>query len=314
MLTGFYSPQSAPTLTCPSEGSVIELDEGYTGPLSGGASGLVAYDSDDNETLSFVVTPENVVALHAIKVDDHVFNSSWVVLTAQLPGAIEVFVSVQDAEGLPSNTTCDFLFSFQEVNHAPKILVQSSTANVSELAAAGTVLLTLSATDSNMRQNLVFSLAPSEPSTHRHLFACNSTARGVGSLFLRKNHLDYELVRKYQVTVRVTDDGLWVKPSEPPQLFSEVVVTIYVTDEEDRPVVFSVTGGSSFGLATAGGEFLTIDGRFFGSLLPPVVLPEGQLWLDQSTGAQLNLKVRTAALAQIWSAAGCQGHKVTAAG
>jgi hypothetical protein len=45
------------------------LDEGYIGPLSGGASGLVAYDSDDNETLSFIVTPENVVALHAMKVD-----------------------------------------------------------------------------------------------------------------------------------------------------------------------------------------------------------------------------------------------------
>ena len=280
-----------PVLTCLTN-SIINVDEAFVGVVDT-TQILTAYDPDNNDTLHFVVTSNLAVTpivVEPIVTGVHTFDSYWNITEPQPPSALQLQVRLQDADGLFATATCNVIFNFQQINHAPVLHLTTASVSVHELAPAGTLLLPLSATDHDVLQDLTFSLAPSDPYVNMGLFMCNSTARGIGYLYLALNHLDYELAPAYNLTVRVTDDGKWVVPSVPPQLFDDQVVTVYVIDDVDTPIVFSVTGGSSFGLSTNGGEFVTITGRYFGAANPGVVLPSGQSWVDAS-GAQINLQV-----------------------
>ncbi len=94
----------------------------------------------------------------------------------------------------------------------------------------------------------------------------------------------------YTLMIRVTDDGLGgVEARIPPTLFDQQTVTIFVSNEDDAPQIHQVTGGSSFGLGTTGGEPLTIFGRHFGSSRPGS-LNDGLPWIA-SNGSQVNIQV-----------------------
>ncbi len=114
--------------------------------------------------------------------------------------------------------------------------------------------------------------------------------------------MDYELVKSYNLSVRVTDDGLGNAVSRgPPTLYDRIFVTVNVLDEPDDPVVLSVLGGSTFGLSTSGGEAIAIEGRYFGSSRPGKYLGPGGAWVVGSR--QINLNVSEAAccaLAALW--------------
>ncbi len=127
--------------------------------------------------------------------------------------------------------------------------------------------------------------------TNLGLFGFENVGRGDAWLTLAAPRLDYELVTSYTLMIRVTDDGQGgVEARIPPTLFDQQTVTIFVSNEQDTPEIYQVTGGSSFGLSTSGGEPLTIYGRFFGSSRPGS-LNGGLPWVA-TNGSQANMQVR----------------------
>ena len=282
----------APTLTCLAS-SILNVDEEFVGVLTG-VSTLTMTDPDNNDTEIFNITSATTpfpLVIVPVRTGLHTFDSYWNITIGQPPGALQMSIRLHDIGGLYATATCTVIISFQQINHAPVWLITQLNTSVHELAPAGTFLLPLLAADQDTLQNITFGLTPSDPYYSLNLFNLTSTDRGVGTMTLQTNHLDYELVRYYNISIRVTDDGQWTVASVPPQLFADISVTIYVIDDDDSPVVFSVTGGSAFGMSTSGGEFITIDGRYFGAAVPGYALPDGgsKSWTD-STGAQINIK------------------------
>jgi hypothetical protein len=284
-----------PQLTCLSE-PLIAIDEKYVGIAKDDVPRLVVYDYDVNDTLHFVVTcltatetpcPIEVEAFGG----PHNYTGLWNVTYPQLPGSLTVSIRLHDAGGANASAVCSVFVRFADVNDAPFFNMSTTVASVSELSQRGQRVLLLEGRDADQEQTLVYSLSPTEPYLGESLFNIEPVFAPSGLsrsawLVLAGPRLDYELVSEYRLNLTLTDAG---GPRSPGPFYAFVSIVVRVVDELDTPAVWSVDGGSTFGLSTSGNEILTIRGRYFGSARPGKFL-NGQPWVVD--GAQRNIQVR----------------------
>ena len=132
-----------------------------------------------------------------------------------------VRVRVTDSAGATSETS--FTIAVTDVNEAPTDLALNAAA-IEENQDAGTAIGTLSASDPDAGDTLVFTLVPGEADNTE--FTIDGTTLKSGTVF------DFETDASYSVVVRVTDTG---------GRTDEETFTISVADGDDTPVVVDPT-------------------------------------------------------------------------
>jgi hypothetical protein len=149
----------------------VSIDERFFGIAKASLANITVYDPDSNyqlrnDTIRYVVSstvsPVPVTIVPWAR-SLHNFTSFWNVTIPQEAGLVQIFVYVTDSGGLNSSQTCSTFVKFADVNDAPVIDIPERTANVSEKALNGTRLLRLYASDLDLRQQLYFTLAPTDP-------------------------------------------------------------------------------------------------------------------------------------------------------
>ncbi|KFV61323.1 Protocadherin Fat 2, partial [Dryobates pubescens] len=111
-------------------------------------------------------------------------------------------------------------------DHAPEFIQDPYFVDIREDAAVGEIILTVSADDLDgaMNNQITYSIVEGNPLGH---FAIQPRS---GHISIAK-HLDREEIPSYALTIRATDNG------HPPQ-FSDVAVSVHVSDVNDNPPRF----------------------------------------------------------------------------
>ena len=109
-------------------------------------------------------------------------------------------------------------------DNKPVFSRRSYEATVKEGSDNGTIVIPLSASDNDTSSQLYFTIIKSTPND------CPFVVDASNGIVSVQGELDYERVRKYELVVRVQDDGN-------PPLFSDVNLVINVKDLNDNPPV-----------------------------------------------------------------------------
>ncbi|XP_051891479.1 protocadherin Fat 1a isoform X7 [Pristis pectinata] len=118
----------------------------------------------------------------------------------------------------------------EDVNDNPPVFAERKyTATLSEASVVGTSVVQVTATDSDSGINkvLYYQLVEDETKSSEYFHIDSSSG-----LILTARMLDYEHIQKYDLLVRALDNGK-------PQLSSDVVLTLHVTDLNDNPPLFN---------------------------------------------------------------------------
>ncbi|XP_072920653.1 protocadherin Fat 1a isoform X7 [Hemitrygon akajei] len=118
----------------------------------------------------------------------------------------------------------------EDVNDNPPVFAERKyTATLSEASVVGTSVAQVTATDSDSGINkvLYYQLVEDEAKNFEYFHIDSSSG-----LILTARMLDYERIQKYDLFVRALDNGK-------PQLSSDVIVTLHVTDLNDNPPLFN---------------------------------------------------------------------------
>uniref|UniRef100_A0A8C9UTT2 FAT atypical cadherin 1 n=1 Tax=Spermophilus dauricus TaxID=99837 RepID=A0A8C9UTT2_SPEDA len=117
----------------------------------------------------------------------------------------------------------------EDINDNPPVFVQQSyAATLSEASVIGTSVVQVRATDSDSEPNrgISYQMFGNHSQSHDHFHIDSST--GLISLI---RTLDYEQFHQHKIFVRAVDSGM-------PQLSSDVIVMVDVTDLNDHPPLF----------------------------------------------------------------------------
>ncbi|XP_069780628.1 protocadherin Fat 1a isoform X4 [Narcine bancroftii] len=118
----------------------------------------------------------------------------------------------------------------EDVNdNSPVFAERKYTATLSEASVVGTSVVQVSAADldSGINKVLYYQLVEDESKSSEY-FHIDSTS----GLVLTARMLDYEHIKQYDLLVRALDNGK-------PQLSSDIIVTLHVTDLNDNPPLFN---------------------------------------------------------------------------
>ncbi|XP_043545771.1 protocadherin Fat 1a isoform X3 [Chiloscyllium plagiosum] len=118
----------------------------------------------------------------------------------------------------------------EDVNDNPPVFTERKyTATLSEASVVGTSVVQVIATDSDSGMNkiLYYQLVEDETKSSEY-FHIDSTS----GLILTARMLDYEHIQQYNLLVRALDSGK-------PQLSSDIILTVHITDLNDNPPLFN---------------------------------------------------------------------------
>ncbi|XP_067842901.1 protocadherin Fat 1a isoform X1 [Heptranchias perlo] len=118
----------------------------------------------------------------------------------------------------------------EDVNDNPPLFTERKyTATLSEASVVGTSVVQVTAMDSDSGMNKVLYYQLVEDVTKSsEYFHIDSTS----GLILTARMLDYEQIQQYNLLVRTLDSGK-------PQLSSDVILTVHITDLNDNPPLFN---------------------------------------------------------------------------
>ena len=137
---------------------------------------------------------------------------------------ITLHVQVTDGK---FNESTDLFITLLDVNECPPFFsAPNYEASIPENASVGDTVVVVSATDSDAVKNIVIYNITSGDSNETFIINLEN-----GSIFLHKP-LDFERKKQYNLTVKVTDNGI-------PALESLTNVIVTVEDVNDSPPVFT---------------------------------------------------------------------------
>jgi subtilisin-like proprotein convertase family protein len=199
-------PENSPIGTVVGSFSTTDADDGDTHTYS-----FVSGAGDADNTL-FAIVGNNLVTRN-------IFNF-------ESRNSYSIRIQTEDAGGLKFEQL--FPISITNVNETP-ISVRISRRSIAENSPIGTVLGTLSTTDTDTLTDteFVYSLVSGTGDTYNNLFVIS------GNQVLSNAPLDFETINKLSIRVRSTDLG---------GLFTEAAFAVDVTNVNELPTVLNLSG------------------------------------------------------------------------
>lgn len=182
---------------------------------------VIASDPDHNQVLQYVFTTGNQNNVFNININTGIIS---VANSSLLSSASQYILTVKVTDnGNPQLfSTCSVTINVIQINLAP--VINAQTFSINENSETGTVVGQVQATDPNVGQVLTYALISGNM---YGTFSINSS----GLIVVANNFaLDYELIRTFNLTIRVTDNGS-------PQLSSQAIITVNVNNINEAPVI-----------------------------------------------------------------------------
>ncbi|XP_028656255.1 protocadherin Fat 3a isoform X1 [Erpetoichthys calabaricus] len=130
--------------------------------------------------------------------------------------------------GARAEVTVDI--AVQDINDNPPVFEKSTyKATLQETSMIGTPVVQVLATDKDSGNNrlIYYQIVPDSYNSTEYFHIDSSSG-----LVLTARSLDHELIQRYDLLIRATDNGF-------PSLSSDVLVTVYVSDMNDNPPIFN---------------------------------------------------------------------------
>jgi hypothetical protein len=205
----------------------------------------VATDADSSDKLTYSIAAQVNASGNAVdlfQIDSNLGSLSAKSDLSSSAGTYGVSVKVVDNAGNNDSQTVTIIVSSSEVNSAPTL--NDTTATISESAAKGTAIATLSASDAD-GDSLTYEITSGNADNLFSLGAVN------GLLTFNKNAvslLDYETKPSYSLSIKASDA----------ESSTTGIVTINLIDENDNVPKFADNSPTSASLSVAAASGTTV--------------------------------------------------------
>ncbi len=208
----------------------VITDQSFTlleNSLNGSTVGsVIATDPDAGDNLSFTITVGNDLNTFAISSTGVITVADSSQLDFETTSTFNLTVKVTDDGIGHLSDTAVITINLSDVNELPVITNQTFT--LPENSLNGSIVGTVFATDSDAGDNLSFSIITGND---LNTFAISST--GVITV-ADSNQLDFETISTFNLTVKVTDDGIG-------HLNDTGVITINLSGVNELPIIINQT-------------------------------------------------------------------------